>query len=185
MAEERVPGVMRRALAPGVTMTLLALLAGCAHDARTAGSRLDDQLIAWRTAGTLRADPVLREQTHIAVTSVNGIVLVTGEAPTEPLRDQAIARIATVSGIRQIHNEVRITAPASLAARSRDAWIGNQARARIAATDGISSRVQVVADNASVYLLGLVRQSEGSAATEAVTKVSGVERVVQLFEYLN
>lgn len=163
----------------------IALLSGCAHDARTAGSRLDDSMIGWRTAGALRGDPVLREQTHIEVTSVNGIVLATGEAPTEALRDQAIAKISTVPGIRQIHNEIRIADPSPLVDRARDTWISSDARARIAATKAIQSRIQVVTDNATIYLMGLVQQSEGSAATEVVAKISGVERVVQLFEYLN
>ncbi len=163
----------------------ITLISGCAHDSRTAGSRLDDTMIGWRTAGALRGDPVLREQTHIEVASLNGIVLATGEAPTEALRDQAIAKIAAVPGIRQIHNEIRIAEPSSLTARARDTWISSDAHARLAATKEIQSRIQVVTDNATVYLMGLVQQSEGSAATDVVAKISGVERVVQLFEYLN
>lgn len=163
----------------------LLLLAGCAHDSRTIGSKIDDRLITWRAAGNLRGDAELHGQAHVAVTSLNGIVLLTGEAPTEALRDRAAQKVSTIAGIRRVHNELRIAPPASLATRSRDAWMAGEARTRIAAADGIESRVVVVADNASIYLLGLVHQSEGAAATQAATNVAGVERIVQLFEYLD
>jgi len=163
----------------------LLLLAGCAHDPRTVGSKIDDQLIEWRAAGSLRGDTEIRREAHIAVTSLNGIVLLTGEAPTETLRDRAVEKVSTIAGVRRVHNEVRIAPPSSLAARSRDTWMAGEARTRIAAADGIESRVVVVADHASIYLLGLVHQSEGAAATQAATQVAGAERIVQLFEYLD
>lgn len=163
----------------------LLLLAGCAHDPRTVGSKIDDQLIEWRAAGSLRGDAGLHGQAHVAVTSLNGIVLLTGEAPTETLRDHAVEKVSTIAGIRRVHNEIRIAPPSSLATRGRDTWIAGEARTRIAAADGVESRIVVVADNASIYLLGLVHQNEGSTATQAATQVAGVERIVQLFEYLD
>jgi osmotically-inducible protein OsmY len=168
-----------------LALGLLSLVAGCAHDARTAGSQIDDHLIAWRAAGSLRGDAELHEQAHIAVTSLNGIVLVTGETPTETLRDRAVEKVSAIPGIRRIHNEIRIAPPSSLAARSRDSLMAGEARTRIAAADGVEARIVVVADNASIYLLGLVHQSEGAAATQAATQVTGAERIVQLFEYLD
>lgn len=164
---------------------VLLLLAGCAHDPRTVGSKIDDQLIEWRASGSLRGDAELHGHAHVAVTSLNGIVLLTGEAPTETLRDRAVERVSTIAGIRRVHNEIRIAPPSSLAARSRDAWMAGEARTRIATADGIESRVVVVADNASIYLLGLVHQSEGATATQAAAQVAGAERIVQLFEYLD
>ena len=44
--------------------------------------------------------------------------------------------------------------------------------------------VKVVSENGIVYLLGLVTRREGPAYAAAASRVSGVRRVVTLFEYI-
>jgi osmotically-inducible protein OsmY len=43
----------------------------------------------------------------------------------------------------------------------------------------------VITENGIVYMLGLVSQAEASHATNLVQSVSGVQKVVKLFEYTN
>ena len=45
--------------------------------------------------------------------------------------------------------------------------------------------MKVVTEHRVVYLMGLVYRKEADLATEATRDVSGVERVVKLFEYLD
>jgi osmotically-inducible protein OsmY len=47
------------------------------------------------------------------------------------------------------------------------------------------SRIKVITENGIVYLLGLVTQQEGAQATSLVQSVSGVQKIVKLFEYIN
>lgn len=43
----------------------------------------------------------------------------------------------------------------------------------------------MVTENGIVYLLGLVTQQEGAHAVQLIQSVSGVQRIVKLFEYIN
>jgi len=42
-----------------------------------------------------------------------------------------------------------------------------------------------VTENGIVYLLGLVTRAEGAAATNVVSSVSGVQKIVTLYQYTN
>jgi len=45
--------------------------------------------------------------------------------------------------------------------------------------------VKVITENGEVFLLGNVTQSQGDSAAEIASKVSGVQKVVKVFKYLN
>jgi osmotically-inducible protein OsmY len=173
----------RRALVS--LLMLLALVPGCAHDRRSIGSMVDDAAIELKATGTLTTNPAFKDQVHVNVTSVNGIVLLTGEVPTGELRDSLLASIRNILSIRRIVNEVRVAPPSTLSRRTHDAWITSEVKARLVGTKGVhAARIKVVTENSSVFLLGLVSQQEGELATNAATAVRGIERVVKLFEYV-
>ncbi|MNJ79796.1 outer membrane lipoprotein [compost metagenome] len=48
-----------------------------------------------------------------------------------------------------------------------------------------SSRIKVITENGIVYMLGLVTQQEANSATAVVQSVSGVQKIVKLFEYID
>lgn len=183
-----------------LVVSLAGSLAGCAalvvagagtaavaaHDRRTLGAFIDDQTIEMKAGSALKSDDDVRRDTNINVTSVNGIVLMSGEAATPELRDRALAKMRELGGIRRIVNEVRIAPIASLASRSHDTWLTTKVKTKLIHTDDIdSTRVKVVTENDAVYLMGLVTQKEGDLATEAARSVQGATRVVKLFEYIN
>lgn len=193
----RASSVARCTLA---TVMLAGILQGCApvivagaaagaavvHDRRTLGSMVNDTTVELKAAGILDTEPQFKGHVHISVTSVNGIVLLTGQAPTSDLRDQVLAKIRTIPSIRRIVNEIQIAPPSTLADRAQDTWITTEVKARFLATKGLDpTRVKVVTSDSSVYLMGLVKQQEGQLATNAAANVRGVARVVELFEYVN
>jgi osmotically-inducible protein OsmY len=47
------------------------------------------------------------------------------------------------------------------------------------------TRVKVVTENGTVYLMGLLTRKEADAVTEKARQVGGVQRVVKLFEYID
>ncbi|HEY8553947.1 MAG TPA: BON domain-containing protein [Burkholderiales bacterium] len=157
-----------------------------AHDRRTVGAFIDDQAIELKAATAIRTDETLAPEVHINVTSMNGIVLLTGEAPTAELRDRVLAKVREIDGIRRVVNEIRIAPPSPLSARTHDGWITAKVKTRLMHTEKIdSTRVKVVTENDVVYLMGLVTRAEGETASAAAAKVGGVARVVKLFEYLD
>ncbi len=178
------PASFRRRVSLGVLL-LLALLQGCAHDRRTIGSMVDDSAVELKATGLLTTDPTYRDA-HVNVTSVNGILLLSGEAPTDEVRGSLLASVRNIPSIRRIVNEVRVAPPSTFSQRSRDAWITSKVKSRLIGTRGLhAARVTVVTENTSVFLMGLVSQQESELATNAATHVRGIERVVKLFEYVD
>ena len=47
-----------------------------------------------------------------------------------------------------------------------------------------ATRVKVITENGTVYLLGLVHKNEGNVATEIARRETGVKQVVKVFEYI-
>ena len=59
------------------------------YDHRTIKSTLNDTRLTNKIANRIRNVPQLKEECHIEVTVFNNVVLLTGQAPTESLRQQA------------------------------------------------------------------------------------------------
>lgn len=177
------------ALSQGCAPLLVAgagTAAVAAHDRRTLGAFVDDQTIELRAASAIRSDEALGRDTRLKVISMNGIVLLAGEAATPELRDLALAKMREIAGIRRTVNEIQIAPRASFASRARDTWLTTKVKTRLIYTEDLdSTRVKVVTANGAVYLLGLVTQKEADLAAETASAVGGVARVVKIFEYID
>jgi osmotically-inducible protein OsmY len=133
----------------------------------------------------LKGETQLYNESHLNVTSYNGVVLVTGEVPTEALRERVTDIVRNVDKVRTLHNEVILAAPSSLMARSSDAVLTGKIKARLIGEKGFdSTRVKVVSEGGAVYLMGLVTRDEAEIATEIARTTDGVQRVVRIFEYV-
>ncbi|MBV6752667.1 BON domain-containing protein [Pseudomonas chlororaphis] len=154
---------------------------------RTLGSKIDDSLIETKVAvNVAKADPALDNGSHIVVTSYNGIVLLAGQTPREDLKAKAEQAAAAVQRVKKVNNELQVIEPSSIAARGSDNWLTTKIKAQMLTDNSIpGSRIKVVTENGIVYLLGLVTQDEGTRATNLVQGVSGVQKIVKLFEYID
>lgn len=157
-----------------------------AHDRRTLGAFIDDGAIELKIRSAIDSEEALKRDTHINATSVDGVVLLSGEAASPESRDRALAKVRDISGIRRIVNEIRVAAPSSLGSRTHDTWITTKVKTSLINTENLdSTRIKVVTENDAVYLMGIVTRREGDLATDSAKTVSGVTRVVKLFEYLD
>jgi osmotically-inducible protein OsmY len=163
----------------------VASTAAIATDRRTTGAQLDDELIEDKTTAELLERYKGRE-VHLNVTSYNGNVLLTGEAPTEGAKSEIEGVARGMPKVRSVQNEMVVGAATDLGSRSNDTFITSKVKARfIEANKFQINHVKVVTERAVVYLLGVVRPDEGNAAADIARTTSGVQRVVKVFEYLN
>ncbi len=191
---------IRMSVLIGLLISQTALLSGCAvaliagaaagtaaiYDRRTTGTVIDDEFIELKAMDAIGKDQELHEQTHLNVTSFNSIVLLTGEAPNEALRQRTAELVRNLPKVRKVHNEVVVAAPSSLLSRTGDTWItGKVKRKLLNAHQMDATRVKVVTENGVVYLMGLVTRQEADAATAVTRQVDGVQRVVKIFEYID
>ena len=80
------------------------------HDRRTVGTYIDDEGIELKARMTIFDNKELNSQIHINIISINGVVLLVGQAPTEELRMQAETITRAIPKVRLVHNEMSIAA---------------------------------------------------------------------------
>ncbi len=161
-----------------------AVAASTAIDRRTTGTQIEDQTIEVKAVRTINQDAELKEQAHLNITSYNTVVLVTGETPTEAMRQRAIELVTAVDKVSHVYNEISIAAPSSLVSRSSDSLITSKVKTKMITDkelDGL--HVKVVTEKGVVYLMGLVTRQEAELATSIARQTGGVQKVVKLFQY--
>ena len=160
--------------------------ASIANDRRTAGTVLEDQSIELKASSAIQGDDSLSKSVHVSVTSFNNIVLLTGQAPTRALRDRVLKHINDIEKVRRIHNEIAIEEPTTFKTRSNDTWITTKTKSTLLGAKGLeATHIKVVTENGVVYLMGLVTREQGDTAAKTVQQVTGVQRVVKVFEYID
>ena len=160
--------------------------ASVANDRRTAGTVLEDQSIELKASGAIQADQALSKSVHVGVTSFNNIVLLTGQAPTDSLREQVLEHVRSIDKVKGVHDEISIENPTTFNTRSNDTWITTKCKSTLLGAKGLeATHIKVVTEDGVVYLMGLVTRQEGDTAAKTVQQVTGVQRVVKVFEYID
>jgi len=167
--------------------TVVAVTAGATMvaDRRTFSKQIDDQSIELRAHNELNKQKALSKNTNLHVISMNGTVLVVGQAPTSYLRDLAIKIIQDVPDIITIHNQVRINSTTAITTRSNDLWLTSKVKSALLKNGAVNAQdIKVVTENSEVFLMGLVTKQEASIVVEVTRNINGVSRVFKAFEYI-
>lgn len=155
-----------------------------ATDRRTLGAQTEDKTIAVK--GDMRLSRLLGDAAHINVNSFNRRVLLTGEVPSEQAKADAEREMRAVEGVESVANELQIAGVSNYTSRSNDALITGKVKASFVDTkDLYASALKVVTESNVVYLMGRVTQREGNLAGEVARGVSGVRKVVKVFDYIS
>jgi osmotically-inducible protein OsmY len=128
---------------------------------------------------------LLADAGGIAVTSYNRKVLLTGQVPDERTRTEAASIVGRVDNVLSVHNELKVSGRVSLGTAAADTSITTRVKAAlIDARDVQANTIKVVTEAGIVYLMGIVTRAEGDRAAQVASRVSGVQRVVTVFEYV-
>jgi osmotically-inducible protein OsmY len=150
-------------------------------DRRTSGAQVEDQAIELKVLNRVRE--AVGERGHINVTSYNRLLLITGEAATEADKAAVEQAASRVENVRSIVNELAVTGSSSLTGRSNDTIITSKVKASyIDAKDVFANAVKVVTERGTVFLMGRVTEREATRAGDIARGVSGVQKVVKVFE---
>ena len=190
---------MLRKLLP-LSLVSLLLLQGCvgvllaggattgvviAKDRRTVTAQMDDKKIELNARHELSERTDISRISHISINSNNGIVLLVGQTPHRKHSEEVRAMVERQPGVRKIYNEIKIEEPIGYDIRSHDSWITSKVRTMLIAEKHFdSSHITVVTEDGQVFLMGLVTRDEGELAVEIARNVSGVEKVIRVFEYV-
>lgn len=162
------------------------MLAGtfAATDRRTLGAQVEDKTIVVK--GEAGISGVLPENSHVNVTSFNRKVLLSGEVPDETARAAAGREIKSLPNVHRVFNELAIAGPSSFASRSSDTLITSKVLAGlIDAKDVYAHAFKITTERGIVYMMGRVTEREGRLGARIASSVSGVQKVVTLYEYIS
>jgi osmotically-inducible protein OsmY len=152
-------------------------------DRRTSGAQIEDQSIELKMASRARE---LSPSGRITATSYNRMLLLSGEVPNESDRKALEQAAGRIENVRSIVNELAVMEPASMGARSNDAVLSARVKASfVDAKDLQAQAIKVTTDRGIVYMMGLVTEREAARAAEVARAVSGVNKVVRVFEVIS
>ena len=150
-------------------------------DRRTSGAQIEDQAIELKAINRVRE--ALGDRGHVSVTSYNRLVLLTGEVPAEADRVAVEQVLARVENVRSTVNDLAVMGNSSLTSRSNDTILTSKVKASfVDARDMLSNAFKVLTERGTVYLMGRVTEREAKRAADLARSISGVQKVVRVFE---
>lgn len=127
----------------------------------------------------------LGDGAHLNITVFNKKALLTGETRTDELRARAEQLVRDNANVREVINEVQVGMISALSNRAEDTYLTSKVKSMLVATKEIpSNSMRVTTESKVVYLLGIVTEAEGRRAASVASEISGVNRVVKLFDYI-
>lgn len=173
--------------APVIIGTGVATGAVVAHDRRTTGTVVEDQEIFLHALRLRNEYPDIAQQSKINITPYNMQVLLTGQAASDEVSRRFADLVAQIPRVRKVYNEVETAAESTWSEAVDDTYLTSKVKLalfNLGIEDFDPTRVKVTSSKGVVYLMGLLTNEEADAVTNKVRFLSGVQRVVRLFEYV-
>ena len=192
----------RTSASPFVAAAIAAatLLAGCAPlvvgtavvagamvvtDRRSSGAQVDDEVIEAKASGRI-GEALPGDNVRVNTTSYNRMVLLTGEVPNEADKTTVEQVVARIDNVVSVVNELTVGPPNSFNEKTKAAFITTKVKASLVdAKDLFANQIKVITHRGVVYLMGRVTEREAQRAAEIARGVSGVVKVVKVFEILS
>jgi osmotically-inducible protein OsmY len=125
------------------------------------------------------------KESNVAVSVFNNTVVLTGEVPTQALHDELTPLVKKVPGVTEVYNLTATSNPVSSLTQLSDSWITTKIKTHIIAEIELDpSKIKVITENGTVYLIGIVFPDQAEIATDIARSTTGVQDVVKIFSYL-
>jgi len=171
----------------GCVVPIVGAAAGAtvvATDRRPVGVQLEDNRLEARIHRALD-DVVPKTAMQVDVACYMRKCLMAGQVRTAQMKSDAEAAAQKVENIGQVVDELTVGEPDSLEKRADDTLLSGKVKTALLQADGVPGGVVMTSVNSGVvYLMGRVTPTEGDTAATAASRVSGVRRVVKMFELM-
>jgi len=185
-----------------IALVITGLLSGCAavvvgagatgatvaHDRRTTGTYVEDKAILLKALQMRSQDEVLQKNSNISIEVYNLQILLTGQAIDADIVARFRDKLLKIDRVKHVYNEVTVGAEGTWSEAAADTLLTSRVKVELfnVGIQGFDPlRVKVTSSLGTVYLMGLLTPEEADAVVEKVRYISGVKRVVRLFEYID
>jgi osmotically-inducible protein OsmY len=153
-------------------------------DRRTPGVQAIDKGIELEANNALAKK--FDDNAHINVTSFNQKVLLTGEVKDADIKGEAGAYVKAMKNVRAVFNELIIGPNSSYTSRANDSYLESKIKTQMIFTEQLpSNSMAIVAEGSSIYLMGILTQSEADLAKKIASNTSGVKDVYVYFDIIS
>ena len=160
-----------------------AMGAAATMDRRTLGAQTEDKSITVKAE--VQVPKLVGSAGHVNIASYNRKVLLTGEVRDEAMKAAVEREVRGIENVASVINELVVAGPSSYTSRSSDALITGNVKGSLVEMKTISATsYKVVTERGTVYLMGRVTQREGQVGADVARGVSGVSKVVKVFDYI-
>ena len=165
-----------------------------ASGSRTPGTYIDDFVLDIAVVErTIRKSDKRFKGSHIVVEVFDGNILLVGQVPSDNLKEKATIETRKLKKAKNgiVYNYLQVAPPTTLLARTNDAYITTKVKAKLIAsglsakTDTSNRKIKVLTEDGTVYLMGVINESNSDGVTSLVKSVCGVRQIVNLFKELN
>ena len=151
---------------------------------RTKGTKVEDTTIEAKAKINIERSSDDLALANVQVKSYNRVVLITGQVSSQDAFNTVTSVVKNIRHVRRLHNKLSLENKTS--SDSKDFYLATKINSRLYFAEGIDSdRVEIVVENAEVYLMGLVTQDESERIVKSVQQVSGLNKIIKVFEYIN
>ncbi|EMB9229337.1 BON domain-containing protein [Vibrio harveyi] len=169
----------------GLFIAGAATTANIVTDTRTTKEIWQDNNIEFEVAAIGNKAP-FKGKARVVASSYNGTVVLMGQAPTRELINEFERRARAVSGVKNIHNQIKQKEPLSVTQISNDSWITTKVKSALLTDSELNGiKVKVITEDSDVFLFGYVTPQQSDRATEIARNISGVKQVIKGFQYGN
>lgn len=152
------------------------------YDKRGLSKMRQDAMIERRFYNVLDQQEDLNDS-KIELKVVNSNILLVGYVGTQEQKNAAFNIAKSLNNVNKVYNQIRVGKPSSALDEAKDLWLAGRIKAALIEKKGLhSGQISVVVHDSNVYLLGLLKNEKQAVATDVVRKISGVKKVVTLFE---
>lgn len=174
-------------------LLLCALLASCTnvvisgaqavYNHKSIENSVNDTVIAFKANHVIN-HPRFKD-TNISIAVINKEVLLSGEVNEPWQKSRASELIGKIDGVDHVYNYLAISGPASSLSHVADSWLTAKVKSKIIASREIdATRVKIVTERGTVYLMGIMTPEEAETATDIAKTTDGVTSVVSLVSYM-
>lgn len=122
---------------------------------------------------------------NISIATYHGDMLLVGQVPEAWQRNKAERLMKAIPEVGQVYNLLTVSSPSSALTRVSDAWLTSKVKTKLLASNDVdATKVKVLTENGTVYLMGILQADEADAAVDLARETEGVARVVRVFSYM-
>ncbi len=146
--------------------------------------KMEDSAITFRVSNQIDFNEDVSKSAEINVTTVNGIVLLSGSVATAQGKSWCEEVAKSHPKVQKVINELKVRKVRSAFALARDKALQIAVKIRLVGElDEENPTVHVVIYDKVVYLMGVVSRDVAERATKVARQVKRIDRVITIFQF--